>query len=1577
MDTLSAVGGASLGAVASVGNFLDLPGSSIRDILAGENPLDQWLSPLSDVNRTSGRQLLERYGMRANRKTGMTGWLSDPGEGLRDIAGFGAEVLLDPFGPLTKGSKMATGAASLIDRAHPVVKGVASGAVNIFDRLPGGIGQVTKDRVVSLAKQTGRGLKAIFNAPSGGVTDEFAQGIKERATATADAAKQLADTMSIDLVETANRSGFNLNKNPDIDMNDPTNWLDDASPLMVKAREEQLFRVWEGTYDPTSAKLRQGDLVTPEGSNAFKEVEWVDRSSTGTKVKLVNDDKIYSDFDFDPKKQWLSQSVEIPQEVMDVAVQMKNFRDALKGRVHELGGNIGDLIDVVDFSPRRKNVSLARAESISGLTHSKWMRNKYASLVSTLQATGGRDMMYKGFFDGTPGVNALYGDSVWQNTVREINDLATGTGANNGPNFLPGYVGPRHVESFAEAIGMTPEDLWTRMQQMQPVNATDTRAFASTAAPGVFTVVRGGRMDGTINVPTVDGTARIDTAGMTDTSWLPDALQEIARELSRSGTASKLEINAPAGLADALKPLGYIPDGMNADGTERLVRKLFNAEDTQSTIKSYLPVDEFKARFNGFVAGFADQVRRGEIEGVQPGRGWHKSYTSYRPDVDAQGKEIERVFNLSPKDLTKVDLSNILDPNIRRMFTNVNDYDQAIAIAQKGEELYVGIRQVKGKKAELLLLKPTQKHQVELQQKKLLENLDKMLVDDPLLQREAIIDGVHNGMTRNYKDKIIQWMPELDDNGNIIAMDAAGEFSRKGGLKEWHKTFDELDEGIDFVKPRSAHEALLRLDEDSLEAMMFTPAQRKRLERIRGEVADRADVIQDDAAREAAKIKQDMSIGLVDRHRALAIDVADNVERRFNSLYEKSAAVSNKEYLDKNLAMESLLKEQRNFIGKAVVDARTNPNAFGVRSPRGNVDVEYDLANKRGMTFEEAIEDGFFGKGISDKRFIESVRNYLIDNGAMKATDKADELAKQILEIKSLRLPADTWSQMKTFNEISGMASLPELETPLRAVQNWNTLTKAGQLSTSPATGVRDGMSSYAQGVLMGDMDPAAIFKHGKAAWSFTKGMAIDPGEGIADIEKYLAARGIPSTAESRGRVFQDMFNAHHMHGSPNPDIMTADAFRLAESDSSMALLRNKAGGSYNSMADRLKNAPSTIAGTVKFAATSPIQAAKTAAKKTVSVQGMWTKDDLGRQVQRSVGENPVVNTMNDLRSMIDTTVRTTFILDRVKKTGSMAQALADADRILLNANPKNFTRFEHKWMKSIIPYYSFMRQTLPLFATEMMVNPGGKLGMVIRATRLGQGGEEDYVPYQYLDSAAIPLGETDEGQLKYLTSLGLMHEDAVKYAGNALQGDLRGLMQHALSSSNPAMKWLIESSTNTSLFSQGPMGGRRLDDLDPTMGRIALNLGLQSPNASGRPTPVIGPISESVAAMSPVSRLLSTTKIATDKRLSPGEKVWRLLTGVRMETVERDQITRDLRDRLNAMQIKLGARPLTIVSGAEKLKEFALANGDTETAMQLEQIEKALAMQKKLDREASKTDEDKPQKDSRKALIDKLRALR
>lgn len=101
----------------AVGNAFDLPGSSVRDLLVGRNPLDQFASPFSADNRVTGRDVLDHWGVTApNKETGMAGWLDDPMEGLRDLAGFGVEILTDPLnvvsalklGKLFRAGKKAT-----------------------------------------------------------------------------------------------------------------------------------------------------------------------------------------------------------------------------------------------------------------------------------------------------------------------------------------------------------------------------------------------------------------------------------------------------------------------------------------------------------------------------------------------------------------------------------------------------------------------------------------------------------------------------------------------------------------------------------------------------------------------------------------------------------------------------------------------------------------------------------------------------------------------------------------------------------------------------------------------------------------------------------------------------------------------------------------------------------------------------------------------------------------------------------------------------------------------------------------------------------------------------------------------------------------------------------------------------------------------------------------------------------------------------------------------------------------------------------------------------------------------------
>lgn len=90
----------ALGAVGGLANVLDLPGSMVRDVFALENPLDQLLSPASAENRTTGEQLLEKYGLYDDGPSEDRGMLTSIG---RFAGGLGVEVLLDPLTYLSGG----------------------------------------------------------------------------------------------------------------------------------------------------------------------------------------------------------------------------------------------------------------------------------------------------------------------------------------------------------------------------------------------------------------------------------------------------------------------------------------------------------------------------------------------------------------------------------------------------------------------------------------------------------------------------------------------------------------------------------------------------------------------------------------------------------------------------------------------------------------------------------------------------------------------------------------------------------------------------------------------------------------------------------------------------------------------------------------------------------------------------------------------------------------------------------------------------------------------------------------------------------------------------------------------------------------------------------------------------------------------------------------------------------------------------------------------------------------------------------------------------------------------------------
>lgn len=118
------VGSGALGGISMLGNFLDVPGSMARDVLAGQNPIDQLGSIFRSENRTTGRDLLRKYGLAGRKDTwGNFG------------AGIGAEIALDPLTYLTFGasalskSGRVAKAAGLLDDVSKVATQRAGQAV--------------------------------------------------------------------------------------------------------------------------------------------------------------------------------------------------------------------------------------------------------------------------------------------------------------------------------------------------------------------------------------------------------------------------------------------------------------------------------------------------------------------------------------------------------------------------------------------------------------------------------------------------------------------------------------------------------------------------------------------------------------------------------------------------------------------------------------------------------------------------------------------------------------------------------------------------------------------------------------------------------------------------------------------------------------------------------------------------------------------------------------------------------------------------------------------------------------------------------------------------------------------------------------------------------------------------------------------------------------------------------------------------------------------------------------------------------------------------------------------------------
>lgn len=245
----------------------------------------------------------------------------------------------------------------------------------------------------------------------------------------------------------------------------------------------------------------------------------------------------------------------------------------------------------------------------------------------------------------------------------------------------------------------------------------------------------------------------------------------------------------------------------------------------------------------------------------------------------------------------------------------------------------------------------------------------------------------------------------------------------------------------------------------------------------------------------------------------------------------------------------------------------------------------------------------------------------------------------------------------------------------------------------------------------------------------------------------------------------------------------------------------------------------------------------------------------------------------------------------------------------------RTFTEFERKVMKRVAPFYSFIRKQAPYTAETLMEKPGGRMAQEIRLANQANKDPEP-LPDKVTSSMAIPLGKQEDGTKRFLTSLGLMHEDPLSLVqiGDSALDTASKTGRQLIGRVNPIIKAGAEIPFGKLAFS-----GQDLQDADPSIGRMVTNIkdtitGERTETAYGAGDDTGSAaeyIAQGIPGLSSVTNILRT---GFDPRKSIGDKALNIGTGVKVTDISpRTQeavIIERVKDQLKRSGGKILERP-------------------------------------------------------------------
>jgi hypothetical protein len=546
----------------------------------------------------------------------------------------------------------------------------------------------------------------------------------------------------------------------------------------------------------------------------------------------------------------------------------------------------------------------------------------------------------------------------------------------------------------------------------------------------------------------------------------------------------------------------------------------------------------------------------------------------------------------------------------------------------------------------------------------------------------------------------------------------------------------------------------------------------------------------------------------------------------------------------------------------------------------------------------------FKGLGLSAKTASQRVADAM-------GTNWSPQAGKDIL---SMRLPKDLADDL--------LATWPTYQVPkntgllLNSVDSMSALWKAGAL-TWPATLVRNATSGAIQNVMKGWVDLDSFVDAHKLA----QGQTLKNLTGIREVRDWLHAKNLPVTDENATEAMRQIFAAHHAGGHATMDVVSG---AMPNVDPGIESLLSRVPG----------RTPATMGESIAKVAQTAIGQSPDTNLNPLNVRGVNGK------LKSTFGPAAASDMVNQY---VDTLNRAAPLIYRMRNGESAAQAMKDIAEAQVDYSARAFTGEERSILKRVFPFYSFTKSQMYWVAKELLQNPGGRLRQTIRATASARG-DDPTVPDYVGETAAIPLGESEDGTKRYVTGFGMMHEDPLSFFGGP-----QDAMLETLSRTNPLIKGPLEFATGQSFFQRGTEGGRPMRDLDPVLGRTLANVGnITGLRESTDPVRFPGsPIVEQIASNSPASRVFTTARTLTDTRKSALDKATNLLSGVRVSDISPSAQDNALMNRVNSLLKSSGAREFSSIS-IPKDRLDRLSPRDREMVEQLQEVKKLIAERRK-----------------------------